>query len=96
MATAKTCTKRVPGKERVNNDDRPRLLRLLLVVLMFHLHNSICTRHYLHHPVIVPPSKLPWQKLYDRANPTSFLHMTGLTQEYIIFVVLGAHLAGHD
>ncbi len=52
----------------VNNDDRPRLLRLLLVVLMFHLHNSICTHHYLHRPAIVPPSESPWQKLYDRGG----------------------------
>ncbi len=85
----------------VNNDDRPRLLRLLLVVLMFHLHNSIRTRHYLHCPAIAPPSESPWQKLNDRANPTSFLHMTGLTREcfgmllaYLFDLEAIAHLRG--
>jgi hypothetical protein len=74
----------------VNNDERPRLLQLLLVVLLFHMHNHICFRHYLCRPLIAPPSKSPWQRLYNHADPTSFLHMTGLTQG--CFAMLLAHL----
>jgi hypothetical protein len=62
------------------NDDRQRLRRFLMVVLLFQLHNSICTRHYLHRPTIVSPSDSKWQQLYEQADPSSFLHMMGLTR----------------
>jgi hypothetical protein len=62
------------------HNDRSHLRRLLLVVLMFHLHNSIRSRHYRHRPAIVSPSELPWQHLYERVDPSSFLHMMGLTR----------------
>ncbi len=62
------------------NDDRQHLWRFLMVVLLFQLHNSIRTRHYLHRPMIVSPSDSPWQRLYEQANPSLFLHMTGLTR----------------
>ena len=65
----------------VNHDDhRQRLQRLLLVVLLFHMHNNILFCHYLHCPGIAPPSESLWQRLYVHADPNSFLHMTGLTQ----------------
>jgi hypothetical protein len=46
-------------------------------------HNSIRIRdcHYLLRPAIVDPRKLPWKKLYENADATSFLHMTGLIRE---------------
>jgi hypothetical protein len=65
----------------INHDCHQRLLRLLLVVLLCCYHNSICLRHRLTRPAIVSLRELPWQKLYNYANATSFLHMTGLTQE---------------
>ena len=75
-------------------NDRNHLRRLLLVVLMLHLHNSIRARHYLHRPAIVSPSESPWQRLYERADPSSFLHMTGLTRR--CFAVLLAALFDHE
>jgi hypothetical protein len=62
----------------------------LLVVLLFHMHNRIRFRHYLRRPAIAPPSESPWQRLYDHADPTLFLHMTGLTRG--CFAMLLAHL----
>ena len=64
----------------LDNDRQNNLRRLLLVVLLLHFHNSIRLRHYLHRPAIVAPSESPWQRLYERADPSSFLHMTGLTR----------------
>jgi hypothetical protein len=58
-----------------------------MVVLLFQLHNSIRTRHYPHRPVIVSPSDLPWQRLYEQADPSSFLHMTGLTRRYFVMLL---------
>ena len=72
----------------VYHDDRQRLLqRLLLVVLLFHMHNNIHCRHYLCHLAIAPPSESPWQRLYLHADPNSFLHMTGLTQECFVLLI---------
>ena len=65
-----------------------------MVVLLFQLHNSIRTRHYLHRPAIVSPSESPWQQLYERADPSSFLHMTGLTQP--CFAMLLSALFDHE
>ena len=64
----------------LKHNDHSRLQRLLLVVLMFHLHNSIRLRHYLHRAAIVSPRESPWQRLYEQADPASFLHMMGLTR----------------
>ena len=78
----------------VYDNDRERLRRVLMVVLLFQLHNSIRTRHYLHRPTIVLPSELPWQWLYERADPSSFLHMTGLTRQ--CFAMLLSALFNHE
>jgi hypothetical protein len=69
------------------DNDRQRLWRVLMVVLLFQLHNSIRTLHYLHHPAIVSPSDLPWQRLYEQADPSLFLHMTGLTQQCFVMLL---------
>jgi hypothetical protein len=60
----------------VYDNDQERLWRIFVVVLLFQLHNSIRTRHYLHRPAIVSPSDSPWQRLYEQGDPSSFLHMT--------------------
>jgi hypothetical protein len=71
----------------VYDNDRERLWRVFMVVLFFQLHNSIRTCHYLHRPVIVSPSDLPWQRLYEQADPLSFLHMTGLTRRCFVMLL---------
>ncbi len=58
----------------LDDNDWQRLQRVLMVVLLLQLHNSICTRHYLHRPVIVSTSESLWQQLYEQADPSSFLH----------------------
>ena len=65
-----------------------------MVVLLFQLHNSIRTRHYLHRPAIVLPSESTWQRLYERADLLSFLHMTGLTRP--CFAMLLSALFDHE
>jgi hypothetical protein len=63
------------------DEDDHRLKQILLVILLMQYHNSICDCHYLLRPAIVDPTKSPWRKLYDNADATSFLLMTGLTHE---------------
>ena len=58
-----------------------------MVVLLFQLHNSIRTCHYLHRPTIVSPSDSLWQRLYEQADPSSFLHMTGLTRRCFVMLL---------
>ena len=79
----------------VYDNDRERLRRVLMVLLLFQLHNSIRTRHYLHRPMIVSPSCSPWQRLYEHADPSSFLHMTGLTRACFV-MLLSAHFDPED
>jgi hypothetical protein len=67
--------------------DRQRLRRVLMMVLLFQLNNSIRTRHYLHRPTIVSPSDSPWQRLYEQAGPSLFLHMTGLTRRCFVMLL---------
>ena len=71
----------------VYDNDRQRLWRVLMVVMLFQLHNSIRTRHYLHRPAIVSPSDSPWQRLYEQADPSSFLHMTELTRRCFVMLL---------
>jgi hypothetical protein len=54
---------------------------LTALVLMACYHNSIRVRSYLLRAALVPPSLLPWRKLYDEGDSSSFLHVTGLTRE---------------
>ena len=62
------------------DDNAKRLRRLLLLILLIHFHNNIRDRHILFCPALVQPLDSPWTKLYQSADPESFLHMTGLTQ----------------
>jgi hypothetical protein len=64
-----------------DNEHESHLWRLLLIVLLIQLHNSICDCHYLLHSAIVDQCFSPWKKLYEVADPISFPHMTmtGLT-----------------
>jgi hypothetical protein len=81
----------------VYDNDRERLWRDFMVVLLFQLHNSIRTRHYLHCPAIVSPSDSPWQQLYEQADPSSFLHMTGLTRRcFVMLSILRTIVVGED
>ena len=71
----------------VYDNDQERLWWIFMVVLLFQLHNSSRTRHYLHRPAIVSPSDSPWQRLYEQADPSSFLHMTGLTRRCFVMLL---------
>ncbi len=54
---------------------------LMALVMLACYHNSIRVRSYLLRAALVPPSLSPWRKLYDKGDSSSFLHVTGLTQE---------------
>jgi hypothetical protein len=47
---------------------------------LIHFHHNIRDRHILLRPALVQPLDSPWTKLYQSADPVSFLHMTGLTR----------------
>ncbi len=51
------------------------------MILLMQYHNSIRDYYYLLCPAIVDPRKSPGKKLYENADATSFLHITGLTCE---------------
>jgi hypothetical protein len=51
---------------------------LMALVLMACYHNSLRVRSYLLRAALVPPPLLPWHKLYDEGDSSSFLHVTGL------------------
>jgi len=57
------------------------LQQIFLVILVMQYHNSIHDCHYLLRLAIVDSRKLLWKKLYENADATSFLHMTGSTCE---------------
>jgi hypothetical protein len=52
--------------------------QILLLILLLQYYNSICNRHYLLCQAVVDPRVSPWRKLYEHADNSSFLHMTGL------------------
>ncbi len=62
------------------DDNAQRLRQLLLLILLIHFHNNIRDRHILLCPALVQPLDLPWTKLYQSADPESFLHMMGLAR----------------
>jgi hypothetical protein len=71
-------------------DDQQRICHILLIVLLIHFHNTIQDRHLLLRKAIVHPSDLPWRKLYDHADESSFLHVTGLNRR--AFLMLMEHV----
>ena len=62
------------------DDNQSRLNRIMLIILLLQYHNSIRHRHYLLRSAVLPPLESPWQNLYDKADPSSFLHLTGLSR----------------
>ncbi len=64
----------------VADRNQQRLCHVLLIVLLIAYHNSIWDRHYLLCLAIVHPQKYPWHMLYENADASSFLHLTGLNQ----------------
>jgi hypothetical protein len=54
---------------------------LMALILLACYHNSIRVRYCLLWAALLPPSLSPWRKLYDEGYSSSFLHVTGLTQE---------------
>ena len=64
---------------------------LMALVVLAVYHNSLRVRTYLLWAALVPPSLSPWCKLYDEGDSSSFLHVTGLTQEafdHLLYVVI--------
>jgi hypothetical protein len=65
---------------------------LTALVLMACYHNNLRVCSYLLQAAFVPPYLLPWCKLYDKGDSSSFLHITGLTREafdsllYVVFL----------
>jgi hypothetical protein len=62
------------------DDNGQRLWQLLLLILLIQFHNSMRECHILLRTAIVQSCDSPWTKLYQSADPVSFLHMTGLTR----------------
>jgi hypothetical protein len=59
-----------------------QMIRLILVlILLACYHNRIRVRSYLRRAALVSPDVSPWQKLYDKGDESSFLHITGLTRD---------------
>ncbi len=69
---------------------------LMALVLMACYHNSLRVRSYLLRAVLVLPSLSPWRKLYDEGDSSSFLHVTGLTQEAFDSLLYVAIPPGHS
>jgi hypothetical protein len=69
------------------DDNGQRRWWLLLLILSIQFHNSIRECHILLRPAIVQPRNLPWTKLYQSADPVSFLHMTGLTRPTFVMLL---------
>ena len=64
---------------------------LMELVLLACYHNSIRVHSYLLQAGLVPPFLLPWHKLYDEGDSSSFLHVTGLMREafdILLYVVI--------
>jgi hypothetical protein len=63
----------------------------MALVLVAVYHNSLRVHTYQLCASLVPPSLLPWHKLYDEGDLPSFLHVTGLTREtfdHLLYVVI--------
>jgi hypothetical protein len=54
---------------------------MMALALLACYHNSLRARSYLLRAALIPPSLLPWPKLYDNGDSSSFLHVTGLSRE---------------
>jgi len=64
---------------------------LTALVLLACYHNSICVHSYMLRAALNPPFLLPWRKLYDEGDSSSFLHVTGLLREafdILLYVVI--------
>ncbi len=64
---------------------------LTALILMACYHNSLRVHSYLLRAALVPPFLLPWCKLYDEGDYSSFPHITGLTRvafNSLLYVVI--------
>jgi hypothetical protein len=72
----------------INDDDNQRRLhQILLIILLLQYHNNIRDRHYLLRSANVQPQESPWKKLYENTDPTSFLHLTGLSRRAFVMLM---------
>ena len=69
---------------------------MMALVLLACYHNSLHVRSYLLQAALIPPSLSPWHKLYDNGDSSSFLHVTGLSQEAFNSLLNIAILPSHS
>jgi len=66
---------------KLSAPQRQKIRLILVLILLACYHNSIRLRSYLRSVAIVSPDVSPWQKLYDKGDESSFLHIIRLTQD---------------
>ncbi len=74
---------------------RKRMKFLLLVITCCCYYNSLHKRSYLLRDSLLHPNLSPWRKLYDYGDPSSFLHVTGLTREAFLMLLDTVFPPGH-
>jgi hypothetical protein len=74
---------------------RCRVRYLALFVLLIHASNSVRNRTYLHHCALLVPAESPWMKLYRYGNASSFLTMTGMSQQAFLQLFDILFMDGH-
>ena len=62
------------------DDNRRHLNQILLIILLLQYHNNIRHRHCLLWLAVLPLQESPLKNFYEKADPTSFLHLTGLSR----------------
>jgi hypothetical protein len=68
-----------------------RIKVLMALVMLAIYHNSNCVHSFLLWAALIPTFHLPWCKLYDEGDLSSFLHVTGLMQEafnHLLYIVI--------
>jgi hypothetical protein len=65
-----------------------------MLILLLQYYNSICNRHYLLRQAVVVPHEASWRKLYESADASLILHMTGLNRH--AFMLLLEYLFDDD
>ena len=63
-----------------------KVLMALVAIVVYH--NSLRVWTYLLWDALVPPSLSPWHKFYDEGDKSSFLHVTGLTRESFVCLLI--------
>ena len=68
---------------------------LLLIIVSCWYYNNIRERSYLLRESLLHPTLSPWRRLYEYGDPSSFLHVTGLTREAFEMLLGVVFAPGH-